>query len=154
MSSEKNAQGLYEVVVDELTYEFEKWGAEESYDVLLDLVKLCGEPLGLLVGTFFGKGEIDEDINPDVFGVVFRGLTAGIGDKALVKTITKKLVANSVLCNGQKVTFNTHYKDRLDHMFRVLWAALEVQYGNFTSAVLALVRARKPPVDTNLAPAT
>lgn len=142
MKAEINASGLYEVQVDDVTYEFEKWGAEESFDVLLDLVKVCGEPLAAAVGALFGKADPDEKIDPQIMTTVFRSLTCGLGDKSLVKALTKRLVAEKVLCQGTKIVFNLHYKDRLDHMFKVLWAALEVQYGNFIAAVLAMLRVR------------
>ena len=135
----KNESGLYEVEIDGLKYEFEKWGAEDSYDVLLDIAKICGKPLGLAVGALFGKGGLDTDFNPDMIGTVMEALVQGIGDKAITKAITKKLTAEKCFCDGQKINFNSHYQDRLDHMFKVLLAALEVQYGNFFAALLGLL---------------
>lgn len=137
--------GLYEVVVDELKYEFEKWGAEDSYDTLLDLAKLCGKPIGLAVSAF-GGGNLDEELRPDIISTVFQSIVDGIGDKSVTKAVTKKLVSEKCFCNGAKINFNTHYQDRLDHMFKVMWAALEVQYGNFFVALLGLVGASSPQI--------
>lgn len=137
------ASGFYEVEIDGQRYEFEKWGAEASYDTLLDMAKVIGKPLGLAVAAF-GGGGLDEELPKDAVAAVFDAICQGLGDKTLTKALTKKVVAEKVYCDGKKVVFDEHYKDRLDHMFRVLWAGLEVQYGNFFAAILALVAASQP----------
>lgn len=159
MAVEKNKEsGLYDVEVDGLTYSFEKWGADASLDVLLELVKIIGRPLGAAVASLAGKQKdlgsevrsmIDKDFDPDLIGTVFEALTERM-DKGIVKSLIKKFSSESVLCDGKKIVFNSHYQDRLPHLFKVVQAALEVQYGNFSDALLAaLPVAPKKPAITN-----
>lgn len=151
MKAVKNENHLYEIEINGRKYEFSKWGAEESYDVLLDLAKICGKPLGIALGAFVG-GE-DKQIDPNAIGMIMESLTQGIGDKATTKAITKKLVCGlGVSCDAAKINFDQHYKDKLDEMFLVMWAALEVQYGNFFDAVSGIVRSQGAGVLRNRLP--
>lgn len=148
--AEKNESGLYEVEIDDKKYEFEKWGAEESLSNLIKLSKIIGKPLGLAIGAFKQEEKEEtslfdtdmKDINIDMLGLALQALTENLDESACIALI-KKLSSQHVLCDGAKINFNTHYADRLDHLFRVVGAALEVQYGNFFAAVLGLARTRK-----------
>lgn len=134
----KTDAGLYAETIDSLEYEFEKWGAEESLDTLLDIAKITGKPLGLAVGAFFKEGVEGEkkEINPDAIGDIMEALVERL-DKKTCMYLIKKLAADKVFCAGVKIkSFDLHYKDRLDHMFRVVKTALEVQYGSFFGALL------------------
>jgi hypothetical protein len=153
----KTDAGLYEVEVDGQKYEFSKWGAEDALDVLLDIAKIVGKPLGAAFGAFAGKDDdgkskLDQEFNPDMLGTVFEALTDRM-DKGVVKGLIKKLAAgNNVFCDGKPVTnFNLHYQDKLPHLFKVVQAALEVQYGNFFVALSGIAKSRHKPI-TNQAP--
>lgn len=144
----KNDSGLYEVVIDDKTYEFEKWGAEDSLDVLLDISQLIGGPVGSAIGDLFNKEGMHTEINGAMLGMVMEGLTKNL-KKEIVKPLIKKLCSEKVLCEGKPIKFNVHYADDLMHMFRVVKAALEVQYGNFFVAFQGVVgRKQKRQVDT------
>lgn len=142
MTPTKNDAGLFEVKIEDQVYEFEKWGADESTDVLLDLVAIAGKPLSASVVALFkqdesGKVALDKEADKETFAIIIESLSSGIGaNKALIKSLMKKLASERVLCSGQKILFNTHYQDRLDLLFKVIRAALEVQYGNFFAALL------------------
>lgn len=145
MKPVKNESGLYEVIIDERKYEFEKWGAEDSTDTILDIAAIAGKPIGLGIATIFkkddveGKKGLDKAFDPDVVGMILESLSERVGtNKSIIKALIKKLSSDKVLCDGAKIQFNTHYQDCLDHLFRVVRAALEVQYGNFFAAFLAL----------------
>ena len=136
MAVEKNAAGLYEVEVDGLKYEFEKWGAEESLATLLKLSRLVGKPLGqAMAGLSFNEDKTKVEINFDIAGEAIGALMQNM-DEDLSMSLIKKLCSEKCLCNGAKINFNVHYQDKLDHMFKVVAAALEVQYGNFFVALL------------------
>lgn len=145
MGAEKNETGLYEAEIDGQKYEFEKWGAEEALSNLLKLSKILGKPLGIAFGAV-GKPEegmpgqklLDKELDPNIIAMAIEALTNNL-DEASAISLIKKLSSQNVFCNGAKIIFNVHYQDKLDHLFKVVYAALEVQYGNFFSAVLGLV---------------
>lgn len=141
----KNDKGLFEEIIDGETYEFEKWGAEEAFDVLLDISQMVGKPIGMAVAAIVGGGSeeglLEKKIDPNIMGTVFESLTMNLAkDKA--KPLIRKLSAEKVFCNGKKITFNVHYQDRIMHCFKVVKASLEVQYGNFFDEVLELTKLR------------
>jgi hypothetical protein len=132
------ASGLIEKEVDGLKYEFEKWGAEESFETLLKLTKLAGKPLGMALASFVGDKGMDQDVSPDLLAMAFEGLTGNMDEKVCM-SLMKKLTSEKVFCNGAKVSnFSVHYQDRLMHLLKVAKAALEVQYGNFFEELLGL----------------
>jgi hypothetical protein len=137
----KNANGLFEVKIDGEAYEFEKWGAEESLDTLIDLSSMVGKPLGMAVAAIFGKDGLSKEIDPDLMGKVFESLLHNC-TKEKTKPIIKKLCSEKVFCGGKKIIFDHHYQDRLMHCFKVVKANLEVQYGNFFEELLALTKLR------------
>lgn len=146
----KNESGLYECDVDGRNYEFEKWGAEESLDVLLDISSVVGGAIGTAIGnTISGQG-LNTEIDAAMLSVVFEQLSKNL-KKEVVKPILVKLTSGRVLCEGKKVNFNEHYKEDLFHMFRVAKAALEVQYGNFFGAIQGVVAPKRPVGVTNRA---
>lgn len=141
---EKNAEtGLFEAVIDERKYEFQKWGAEDSLSVLLTLAKIAGKPLGsAFAAASESKDETLFDKKMDmttVIPMILESLTERLDEKIVIPII-KKLASGNVFCDGVKIeSFSKHYEDRLDHLFRVVKTALEVQYGNFFAALLGSV---------------
>lgn len=140
--AEKNEYGRYEVAVDGQTYSFEKWGAEEALKTLIKISKIAGKPIGLFLGVLLDKKEdgeslIDKELKSDMLAVAIESLTANLDEDVCVALI-KKLTSDKVWCANKPINFNTHYEDKLDHMFKVVAAAVEVQYGNFFVALTAL----------------
>lgn len=145
--AEKNEAGLYEAEIDGDKYEFAKWGAEESLSNLLKISKIIGKPLGIAFGSMNKEQEgmpgkiLDRQVDPNMIAMAFEALTESLDEDSCISLI-RKLSSKDVLCNGGKINFNVHYQDRLDHMFKVVYAALEVQYGSFFGAVLGLVKSK------------
>lgn len=148
MKPVKNADtGLYEVEIDDIKFEFQKMGAEEGLDLLLEVSKLVGKPMGMAIAAFVGNKEereagasaLDREIDGKMLGTAMEALTQGFADGSAKKLI-KKLSSEKVLANGAKIAFNTFYEDRFDLMFKVVWAALEVQHGNFIAGLLGFVK--------------
>lgn len=138
---EKNAAGLYETVIDDKTYEFTMWGAEESMDTLIDIAALVGKPLSH-VGAKAFTGEhsgLAGDISAAALEAVLSGLVDQITThREMVMRVIKRLAAHKVFCDGKQVAFDTHYRNAFGHLVRVCRTALEVQYGNFFDAATDL----------------
>jgi hypothetical protein len=137
----KNEHGLYEADIDGEKYEFEKWGAEDALDVLIDISQMVGKPLGMAIATMLGKEGLEKDVDPNMVGSVFESLFQNC-NKANTKPLIKKLCSEKVMCGGKKISFDKHYEDRLMHCFKVVKANLEVQYGNFFGELLELTKLR------------
>lgn len=155
MAIEKNEEGRYAVDIDGASYSFEKYGAEESLETLLKIAKIAGKPLGLAISAFLGdkdekeKSILEREMDPDLLATAFEALTTALDEK-VVMALVKKFSSDRVLCNGAKIVFNTHYEDRLDLLFKVVKAALEVQYGNFFSALSGLIPVKRSKSVQNL----
>lgn len=133
----KTDAGLWATEIEGITYEFEKWGAEDATDTLLDLTKITGKSLAVAIGSILSKdGEEKKSINPDIIGQIVDCLMQGLSDKATCKALIRKFSSEKCFCNGAKINFDQHYRDRLFHMILVIKAALEVQFGNFFGALL------------------
>lgn len=142
----KNEHGLYEAHIDGALYEFEKWGADDSLDVLLDISQLVGKSAGLAIATVLGSGGLEKQIDPNILGSVFEALFDNC-KKESVKPLIRKLSSERVMSKGKKISFDTHYQGRLMHCFKVVKANLEVQYGNFFDDLLELTKLRGAPKD-------
>ncbi len=137
--------GLAEREIDGKNYAFQKFGAEKATVILIKLTKMVGKPIAMAIAAIKGDGKLlDRDMNLDILGEAVQALTGALDEKEAMSLI-KDLTANgNVLCDGVKVSsFDKHYEGQLDHMFKVLAAALEVQYGNFYSAIAARVPTRR-----------
>lgn len=151
----KNEAGLYEIDIDDKKYEFQKWGAEEALDALLEIAAITGKPLGMGAAAMFGKDEnggagLDKQIDTNIIGTIMEALSTQIGaNKLIIKALVKKLSSEKVLCDGGPVNFNTHYQDKLAHLFKVVQAGLEVQFGNFFGALLGATGVKLPKGITN-----
>jgi hypothetical protein len=137
------AAGLIERVIDEHTYEFQKWGAEESVQTLLQIGGLAGKPLMQAVSAV-GSQEGKQKLELDVLGAAIGSLIEN-AHNPMTMALIKKLSSEKVLCDGKKINFDHHYQDRLDHLFRVVSAAVEVQYGNFFAAFRGAAAMRRTP---------
>lgn len=141
--------GMYPVEIDGQKYHFEKWGADDALDVILELVPLVGGPIGAAIKAVFAgdkeeaKSILDKKLDADAVATVFTALSSNF-NKKMVKDLVINLTSKKVLCDGRPVVFRTHYQDRLAHMFKVSKAALEVQYGPFFDDIRGLLGAFKP----------
>lgn len=129
--------------VDEHSYQFEQFGAKEALKVLMRLSKLTGKPFVLALGAYEGKGKpLNMAAVSEAASLLFQAM-----DETETLTLFELLTAKKVLCDGKNINFDTHYEGRLTHLFKVLQTALEVQYGNFFSAVSEFLSAGKPTAE-------
>lgn len=142
MALRKGAGGAWECDVDEHVYTMTKWGALQSLDVLAEVSDLVGGPLA---GVFANlKQGIKTEITADLAQTVLGGLTAKLrSNKEAVIGVLKALTSgDNVLCDGRQVkNFDRHFEGRLDHLFKVAYAGLEVQYGSFFDAARTFLEA-------------
>lgn len=135
MKPRKGAGGAYEAEIDGHSYAFTKWGALQSLDVLAEVSDLVGGPLAAVFANL-QKG-VKTEVTADLAAAVLSGLTAKLrSNKTAVLDVLKQLCSGeTVFCDGkQVVSLDRHYEGRLDHLFRVAYAGLEVQYGSFFDA--------------------
>ena len=136
--------GLYEVEIDGVTYSFEKWGAQNSLLTLIKISKIIGKPLGKIVGSAITGGEgLKTQVSPDMIADACQALLENL-DEGPTMDLVKKLSSEKLLCDGKKVSFDTHYQDNLMHLFKVIRASLEVQYSDFLGALLGMVKTQGP----------
>jgi hypothetical protein len=151
MAAVKNPEtGLYDIEIEGLQYSFQKWGADSSTDALLDLSGIVSKPLGAGVGALFGKkkDEAEGDAKPnqaESIGLIMEALLDRVSaNKGICKALIKKFASENVLCDGKKISFDSHYTDRMPHLFKVVQAAVEVQFGNFFGEFLGSVGIKMP----------
>ncbi len=134
--------------IDGALYEFQQFGAKKATKMLVRIGRIAGKPISIF-GSQLAKGkDAVESLNSaDMIAQIIGAFTEKL-DENDVLDIIETFTAVDVLCDGKKIhSFDHHFQNRLDHMFRVLWAALEVQYGNFFGAITAILPvAPKPPV--------
>ena len=149
-------------VVDGKLYEFEQFKTTEALKVLARLTKIFGEPLTLALGAFFKDkpesfiGKLDENGLPikveevqaekksfldqdlgdksDILAKAVRTLIDRLDEDEVVELV-KKLASEKVKCDGAPIIFDDHYVGSPMHLFKVVAAGLEVQYGNFLNAI-------------------
>lgn len=156
---------LVEKTVDGHVYAFEQFTTTLSLTVFSKLTKIFGESLSIALGTFFGKdrgaaGKLGPDGVPVAVAEEAKAKAAETQADALTRAVrtllerldetevvdlVKKLTTQGVLCDGVKiVSFDEHFRGEFLHLFSVVAAALDVQYGNFIRDALAKVGAVLP----------
>ena len=148
--------GMFGVDVDGRQYEFEKWGADDSLDTLLDIGSVVGGPLGQAMAVAFGKNGdgLKTEITGDVASQVFSGFAANMREsKDIVRSVLKKLAGRNVICEGKKVVYDDHYAQNLGLLFQVARACFEVQYGSFFGDALASIGIKPGQAGASMSPA-
>ena len=128
--------------IDGKKYEFEQFGAKHSLRIMARLTKIMGEPLAMAIGALSNKEKgasaksiLDRQIDGDILGKAVKALVERL-DEDTVIDLMEELTAKSTLCDGKKIDFNAHYTGDIGHLFKVAYAALEVQYGNFFGGLI------------------
>ena len=128
-----------ERIIDDETYTFYQMGAIKSHSLLLKIVKIVGPAFGEMVdstdkdGT--GKDGIEGLLDADIdMTAVMEGLFERADESTVLKIITTLL--NQVIHSGTgelktEAIIDTHFKGKLPHMYKVVFASAEVQYGDF-----------------------
>lgn len=139
------ARELISKEIDGELYSFSQFGAKESVRVLLKIGKIVGEPMALFFGSMSGSGNLlDRKMDGSLLGQAAKALFQKAEEKEVLELL-ELLTAKSCQCSGKMIDFNLHYEGRLPHMFRVLQAAIEVQYGNFFDALSGFGLTSTPP---------
>lgn len=127
--------GLYEVEIDGHIYEFSKWGAGEATSTLLDIMTIIGKPLGAVAAGWGQPG--GEGMTSEKVAQAIDHAASQIGaHKTLCMDLIKKFATRCHRDHKPIKNFDTAYQDRIPHLFNVLHAAIEVQYGAFFAGAL------------------
>ena len=131
-----------EVVVDNHTYTIGQFTPSKGLKILVRLSKIAGQPLAMMADSFKGKGMLDSDVNGELLGRAIQALTMNL-DEATVEQTVKELL-QGVLRDGKPLNFEIDFAQRYGHLFKVLGAVLEAQYGDFFGAIVAMRRGLGP----------
>jgi hypothetical protein len=147
---------LVQKTVDGRSYEFEQFNTTTALKTLAKLTKIIGEPLMIALGALGleklapaklvngvpepvkKRNLMDTDLNPLNTAVLGKAVAALIDrlDETEVVDLVKRLVSGpGVLCDHKPFQFDDHFIGEPGHLFKVVRAALEAQYGNFLGAV-------------------
>lgn len=132
--------------IDGHEYLFTKFGAKQSMKYLGKVLKLVGEPIAMATGAATkdgGKSLFESDMDFEMLGKAIGTLCEKFDDEEVQKLIIDISSFPNVLCDGVKVEFDSHYAGKLDLLFKVVRAALEVQYGNFFGALTDALPVKK-----------
>lgn len=124
--------------LDGFTYGVTQLPAMRATKLLARLGRLAGPALLQLVGDLRSGGLADADLSG--LGETARQFFAGLTDAELESVIRELLGTVTVTTLEGKTApvmpvFDTHFQGRLDALFRLLWFALEANYGNFFVAL-------------------
>lgn len=142
--------------IDGHEYIFSQFGAKQAVKYMTRLARIAGKPVALALGSLDGgkgKDVLDRNIKTDVLARALEALTMNLDQDETLALIEGFVGNDAVICDGKRIIFDTHYEGRLGHMFKVLKAALEVQYGNFFEELIVLIP-RSAPKDPEPAPLT
>lgn len=130
--------------VDGALYEFEQMNTTTALKTLTTLTKLIGEPVMMTLGSVmkdlkpgakFKLLDVDfNTLNADALAKAVKILIENMDDSRVVDLV-KRLTSEKVLCDHKPIVFDTHFSGKLGHLFKVLGAALEAQYGSFLDAL-------------------
>jgi hypothetical protein len=129
-------------VVDGHTYEIQQFATTRSLRCLRKLVAIFGESMAW-GGNAIEALKADEDAKASELMVKAVKALIDRMDEDVVLGVIIELTGEAITCDHQRVVFDSHYAGRLDHLFKVLYAALEVQYGNFLNVATSAVGLKK-----------
>lgn len=123
--------------IDGKQYEFHEFNTTQSLNISVRLGKILAKTLGMSLSAFdFRSAKATLlDFNQEKIAGAVEALLANLDQKEVVDLVETLVAKDNVLCDGKRVVFNSHYAGNLPHLFRVLGAALEVQYGTFFAAI-------------------
>jgi NAD/NADP transhydrogenase beta subunit len=131
--------------IDGHEYQFSQFGAKQSLKLLVRLSKILGEPLSKGLAALKPEAKLslgtvlDSKVSGDAIGGMVAALTNNLDADEVLEIVETLVGEAACLCDEKKVVFNTHFAGRLGHLMKVLYAALEVQYGNFFEELTASV---------------
>ena len=109
---------------------------DKALKILTRLVKVVGEPLAV----FAEAGGLEAAVTGDLIKKAVQSLGEKLDEDDVVKTVMELM--DCVIIGGKqgKAVFNVHFAGNLGHLFKVLAAVLEVQFGDFLGEIVALRR--------------
>lgn len=116
---------------------------ENGLPIRVESVKESAKEAAREAATKAKKGLLDQDIDEataDVLAKAVRVLIERLDEDEIVD-IVKTLVASK--CDGQPIVFDEHFIGVPMHLFKVVGAALEVQFGNFIDAITEIAPVRR-----------
>ena len=131
---EKQPDGTFIEVIDDVEFRFQLWGAQKALEVGLQLAAIVSGPVEALGSTLSGANEKDELRMGPVIGALFASMGTHRKD---AMDVIKNLVTVGVECMHpgetlRRVTsLDTEFRGRLSHLRKVVQAAAEVQFGDF-----------------------
>lgn len=135
------ARELISKTIDGKLYEFQQMGPKQSLKMLARLTNLIGEPVLLTIaggwkGSQKDKKGDESKIDNDLIGKAIKELVGRMADSGEVISLIEQLTTQGVLCDHKQISFDVHFDEHgLGHLFNVVKAALEAQYGNFIVAL-------------------
>lgn len=132
--------------IDGVEYQFGHISVKLKNNNLLKILKVLGKPLaGAVTGAATDTESVmDESNNIGDFisiGGVVQGLTESLDEKTVNDIID--FLFSQTICVGKGVVstnFDEVFSDSLLHMWKVVFAALEVYYGSFFAEGLELIK--------------
>lgn len=145
------ARELIAKEVDGHLYQFEQFSTTDALKVMAKLTKIFGESITIALGSFFKKKPepgklgldglpepvkplLEQDVDENALEKAVKVLLDHL-DETEVVALVKKLSSEKVLCDGSSITFDLHYQGETLHLFKVIAASLEAQFGNFIGAI-------------------
>ena len=132
------ARELIEKTIDGKFYEFSQFNTTVALKVMARLTKILGEPLAIALGGATKDGKkalsLESDLSAELMGKAVRALIDRL-DETEVVSLVKLLASEGVLCDHARIIFDDHFCGDIGHLFRVLVAAIEVQFGNFFAGI-------------------
>ena len=126
-------------MIDGRFYEFSQMGTKKSLKVLATLTRLLGEPLAIALGSATEKKAsklLDSNMSPELLGKAVHALIDRMDDDQILALI-EELASRNVMCDHKPIIFDLHYSGDIVHLFKVVMAAIEAQFGNFSGALSA-----------------
>lgn len=123
-------------VIDGEQYTFCQLPPKKSLKLLTRILKIIGAPIGAAIGTWDGAGpaeDVENILDREIdLGAVVRQLCDRL-DENDVEYIVDMLLSQVLHAGKGEVSkvFDEHFGGRLTHLFKVIFAALEVEYADF-----------------------
>lgn len=132
-------RNIVEKQVDSHTYAFTKFETSKGLDILERLIQLVGEPIAMMGGMSAEEG-VDQN-DSSILAKAMGALQSGMSKQKTAPLLKDILVGAT--CDGKPIGFEIHFAQRYGHLFKVIWAALEVQFGDFLDVLKDAAAARQ-----------
>lgn len=127
--------------IDGNEYIFYQMPINNGLEVLFELLKIIAEPVGVIGGSsekLDVTNLLNIEIKSDSLGTALKALASNMDSKNTIELINK--LFKYVKHQGQALSeiLDPHFTGRYLSLFKVLFAVLEVQFGNFFGDIPAI----------------